>query len=329
MGRSCEFCFHPEGMEIMRNKVKRFTLSVVVAVSAACAPVAVVHADTKADLNIDRVISVEQERQTSTRSAFTEQANDAGKESERVSEEGIAFSLGGKQGEAQLSAGTALTEAVQSNKNGDNWVADSSTIYRDTDDGAAAYAIIPKEKSSTEWELQLPEDVNAKVNPSGEVEFQKPLQGGGNITYDAYLEKPWAVDREGEEVPTWYEIDNGKIVQKIERSDSNEEVLADPQISYGKGVYLNAWGHEFRPIHGMATVGVNGAFLAACNVSKLPTPVKLVLGPVCLVGGLNALDLVNAVKAVPEYEHNTCYQIRIAPNLGDRPHPVGAHECRN
>lgn len=61
MGRSCEFCFHPEGMEIMRNKVKRFTLSVVVAASAACAPVAVAQADTKADLNIDRVISVEQE----------------------------------------------------------------------------------------------------------------------------------------------------------------------------------------------------------------------------------------------------------------------------
>jgi len=79
----------------------------------------------------------------------------------------------------------------------------------------------------------------------------------------------------------------------------------------------------------MATVGVNGVFLAACNLSNPPTPVKLVLGPVCLVGGLNARDLVNAVKVVPEYEHNTCYQIRIAPNMGDRPHPVGAHECRN
>lgn len=328
MGRSCEFCFHPEGMESMRNKVKRLTLSVAVAVSAACVPVAVAQADTKADLNIDRVISVEKERQTSTRSAFTEQASDADKESARVSEEGIAFSLGENQGEAQLSAGGALTDAVQSNKNGDNWVADSSTVYRDTDDGAAAYALIPKGESSTEWELQLPEGVDAKVNPSGEVEFQKALQEGGNITYDAYLEKPWAVDRKGEEVPTWYEIENGKIVQKIERSDPNEEVLADPRISYGRGVYLNAWGHEFRTLHSMTTVGVTGSFLVACNVSKLPTPAKLVLGPVCLIGGVNALDLVNVVKAVPEYEPSTCYQIRIAPNMGDRPNPVGAHECK-
>ena len=79
----------------------------------------------------------------------------------------------------------------------------------------------------------------------------------------------------------------------------------------------------------MATVGVNGAFLASCNLSKLPTPVKLVLTPTCFIAGGNALDLVNVVKSVPEYEHNTCYQIRIAPNMGDRPHPVGAHECRN
>ena len=118
MGRSCEFCFHPEGMEIMRNKVKRFTLSVVVAVSAACAPVAVVHADTKADLNIDRVISVEQERQTSTRSAFTEQANDAGKESERVSEEGIAFSLGENRGRLNYLQGLLLPKLSSQTKMG-------------------------------------------------------------------------------------------------------------------------------------------------------------------------------------------------------------------
>ena len=56
---------------------------------------------------------------------------------------------------------------------------------------------------------------------------------------------------------------------------------------------------------------------------------KLVFGGVCPIAGINALDIVETAKAIPEYDHNTCYQIRIASNMGDRPHPVGAHECRN
>lgn len=43
-----------------------------------------------------------------------------------------------------------------------------------------------------------------------------------------------------------------------------------------------------------------GPFLASYNLSKLPTPVKLVLTPTCFIAGGNALDLVNAVKSVWE-----------------------------
>ena len=312
----------------MNIHITSLTLSAIIAVSAAFPPTAVAQTDTKTNHNIDWILNIEQEQRTATRSTFGDQAIETENKSEQISKEGIVFPLGEGQGEAQLSAGIALSEAIESNKGGDNWVANSDIIYRDTEDGAAAYALIPKEESSTEWELQLPPGVEAKVTPSGEVTFQTALQTGGNITYAAYLEEPWAVDQNGEKVPTWYEIDSGKIVQKIDRSSSSEEVLADPRISYGKGAYLNAWGDELRALQGMATIGVNGAFLSGYMLSKLPTKVRLVLGGVCAVAGPNVLDIVEAIKAIPQYDPHTCYQLKIVPYVGGtRPHPVGEHEC--
>ncbi len=246
---------------------------------------------------------------------------------EDINENGITFSLNESE-TATLSAPEAPGPFKEIFFDGELWTMDNQTIYRDINSGAAAYRILKEDESSAEWELDLPEGVFAHINENGEVEFRNETKGL-TVRYGTIFEKPWAIDTTGSKVSTWYELhNNGKLVQHVDRSKARGDIIMDPKISYGRGVYLNAWGKEMRLVHQAAVGATNAAFLATCAVDKLPSALKLIAAPLCMIGGVNALDIVNAVKSVPRYIPGTCYQIKVIRyKQGTRPRPVGAHEC--
>lgn len=245
-----------------------------------------------------------------------------------ASASGIIFELADGTQQARLSAGSESRELETKSLGSDNWILAPDALYREMPDGAAAYSIISSNSDSVAWELDLPEEVSAYVTTDGEVEFRRHSPSGV-IVYDAKFETPWAIDENGRQVRTWYESANGQLIQRVDRSESKGEILVDPRLSYGMGVYFNAWGTEMTGYHRVLVGGVNTAAVAACAINKLPNMLKPLLIALCGIGGINMLDVVDAIKAVPYYDPSKCYQLKVVRfEQGSRPVPVGAHECR-
>ncbi len=54
-----------------------------------------------------------------------------------------------------------------------------------------------------------------------------------SVAVAATLDAPWAVDAEGNDVPTWYEVQGDTLVQHVDTSEATLPVAADPGFSFG------------------------------------------------------------------------------------------------
>jgi hypothetical protein len=86
--------------------------------------------------------------------------------------------------------------------------------------------------------------------------YDLAISGGGSLSIDSEsggvailnsddeplgaFETPWAIDADGAEVPTHYEIEGTTLTQVIEHVDGGFEypIVADPSISIGIGLYI-------------------------------------------------------------------------------------------
>lgn len=169
----------------------------------------------------------------------------------------------------------------------------------------------------TEWDISLPEGVEAVSFDDGSIGFRMDTGNGVAAVSETRISAPWAVDEHGNPLETWYEIspDGSSITQIVNTQDVVGEVILDPRITYGWGVYYNWYGGELR---GLKAAGSGSLALAAgygcAQVGKLRHPVVVAfVGLLCLtVGSTVAIwALRTALNNLRHINDSTCYQWKV------------------
>jgi hypothetical protein len=111
-------------------------------------------------------------------------------------------------------------------------------------------------------------------------------------------------------------------------SRSGGPPTSDLRITWGRGVYLNGWGSEWRLLAAGAT-GTGGVLiLAGCVIQRAPARWLYVLRTFCAtVGAGNArwvLRVVRQAYGQRRFELGSCYQIRFPAWGGSHIHRVRA-----
>ena len=90
------------------------------------------------------------------------------------------------------------------------------------------------------------------------------------LTLSVQIGRPWAMDSEGKELPTWYEVEGTELTQVVDASGASAPILFDPtysSMSCSNGHYssLTAWEYldMYAPSTDYGFCSVSGMFYAA------------------------------------------------------------------
>lgn len=211
--------------------------------------------------------------------------------------------------------GIAATDAVNS-------------VVKSKSDGAQVLTVLRDGDEAASFNLTLPADTAMQKNGKG---YDLVARSEGVSLTFATLDAPWAVDARGKKVKTSYELQGNRLVQTVESKNATYPVVADPRLTYGLGVYLNATGYELRSV-ATAIVAAGGVgAIAVCSGKWVPHPIiRNWSGVICTaVGSATLSTIYNRVLAIWRngLVNTACYQVRIVPAVGSSFTRVGAQNC--
>ncbi|MDK1472739.1 hypothetical protein QNO07_04735 [Streptomyces sp. 549] len=159
-----------------------------------------------------------------------------------------------------------------------------------------------------------------------------PQDGVGEVV--GALEAPWAKDANGRPVPTSYRLEGNTVIQTVETSrDTAFPVVADPKITFGAGIYFNAWGAEWKAYTIAAGSVAYFANVAGCAFTdKVPHLVlKRAATVICSAVGYKTLKdwgtfLRTTIKD-KKLIGGACYQTRLTPK-NSKLTKVSAGNCK-
>ncbi|MFD7169732.1 hypothetical protein [Streptomyces violascens] len=157
------------------------------------------------------------------------------------------------------------------------------------------------------FELNLPAGTEAVPNQDGGYDLVRTAGDDSGLTVGV-IDAPWAKDANGNDVPTSYKLDGNTLVQEIRTSNGTAfPVVADPSVSFGRGVYVKFSQSETKSIapYGDAAKAV----VAACQ--KVPSSVRGVPVRTICRGtlGASASSVKNTFQSAAS--SNRCVQIRL------------------
>lgn len=206
---------------------------------------------------------------------------------------------------------TPFTPAEQGHRVSEN------RVTREHDDNSVSgYAVLAPSDSAATWKATTPRNTELRTNETGGLSLLIK-EGAGQLEVRDFISAPWAVDTAGNPVPTHYTVEGDKITQVIDRGQNDLEVVADPRLTFGFGVYLNMFGHE-ADVFGRA-LGATGlaAGWTACNVIDKVGGWGRIVERICQAApGVSLVTLWNLVQLPPQFDPNTCYQVKLAPGNG-------------
>ena len=125
--------------------------------------------------------------------------------------------------EAVWAPGEIVPSQVKALRDGD----DVELVTYAPEDGLSLMAllVIESARSATEYRFEnaVPEGHTAFLHADGSVRF---VDVGGNEA--GGIAVPWAIDADGNEMPTNYTLDGTTLVQTVEHRGANYPVVADP-----------------------------------------------------------------------------------------------------
>ena len=197
------------------------------------------------------------------------------------------------------------TARINSNGGLALYAGDSYNIALDaSQDGFAAYVIIRDETASTsyEFDIDLPDDFKMVEDGSGSIQI---LDEDGNII--GAIATPWAFDANGAPVPTNFKLSRDALIQTVEHGGAAYPVIADPDISFGKGIYLR-WNLTDGVDDSVdsAEVWIQAGVAANCVgslaiMSWLGGPAGVIIGGTyCSASELAAIQAINALEDVDD-----------------------------
>ncbi|MEV5579751.1 hypothetical protein AB0L39_14475 [Streptomyces parvus] len=142
---------------------------------------------------------------------------------------------------------------------------------------------------------------------------------GGHKLVVGTIDAPWATDAAGRPVPTDYRLEGVTLVQTVAPpSETTFPVVADPKLTYGVGIYLNATGAEWKS-YAIAAGGV-GYFANMVGCAQL----------ICSVIGYKTLKdygaFLKKVVKDKKLSPGSRYQTRLTPKNGELT-KVSAENC--
>lgn len=168
-----------------------------------------------------------------------------------------------------------------------------------------------------EWEISKPDGVEAVVLEDGSVGFRLDNENGVSAVSETVISAPWAVDEAGNTLDTWYEIgaDGSSLKQVVNTQGIEGEIVLDPRVTYGWGVYYNWYGGELRALKSAGNVSLALAIGYGCvKAGNLRNPaIVAIVGLVCLTSGSTVAlwALRTALENIRHIHDATCYQWKV------------------
>ncbi|MET9260838.1 hypothetical protein [Amycolatopsis sp. NPDC004079] len=194
-------------------------------------------------------------------------------------------------------------------------------------DGARGLVVL-KDASAPErfdFTFDLPKGVSLSPRAGGRVAIVMK-KGAGTLELGD-IAAPWARDATGTALPTRYEVSGSTVTQIVDHRGARYPVVADPKLTYGRGVYLNLWGWEGNAIGAALGALIGAGGFVGCNVANVTgiagTVVKIICNAGASKNAVGILKNLGARNLVPKW----CYQNLILPTSGGW-RPVDASNCR-
>ncbi|MEW2445592.1 hypothetical protein [Micromonospora marina] len=164
------------------------------------------------------------------------------------------------------------------------------------------------------YQLSLPTGVRLVKEINGGFLLQDADEGLVGV-----IEAPWAYDATGRSLPTSYTVEGDVLVQRTVTDEAAYPIVADPKLTFGRGVYLNLKGGEVRT-YGIAIVAMGGGAIAVgcATLDKVPHVLKVLARIACGAGVISLAKVFDAVKAIARdgrISDSACYQVRIIPTV--------------
>jgi hypothetical protein len=86
------------------------------------------------------------------------------------------------------------------------------------------------------FELDLAAGERLRMALDGGVDVVRDVAGVSVVR--ASIASPWAIDADGAEVRTWYELQGTTVVQHVDHAGARHPVVADPSVSIGWKLYV-------------------------------------------------------------------------------------------
>ena len=171
-----------------------------------------------------------------------------------------------------------------------------------------------------EWNISMPDGVETVAFNDGSIGFRLDTGDGVSAISETVISAPWAVDEGGNLLDTWYEIseDGSSLKQVVNTQEVEGEIVLDPRVTYGRGVYYNWYGGELRALKAAGTGSLALAVGYGCaKVGNLRHPaIVAIAGLLCLTAGSTVAlwSLKTALDNLKNINDGTCYQWKVGSN---------------
>lgn len=153
------------------------------------------------------------------------------------------------------------------------------------------------------FDFELPPGVQLLPEADGSITIGEPLSAGIIAVYGE-IDPAWAVDANGEPVPTAYVVEGATLTQVVDVTDAALPVVADPSISLGWYIYVRYSKAEIQRYWSGTDVANKVAFGLACQA--IPPPYNVA----CTIASVAYMDSIGQTfKDAKRYKQ--CVEIRL------------------
>ena len=177
----------------------------------------------------------------------------------------------------------------------------------------AAFAVIRSSDAPSSYDFSVSGEAGLTLEQASDGTIAVKDSSGNLVNF---IQRPWAVDAAGQNLPTSYRVEGTTITQTVDLADAVFPVVADP--SYGCGVGWCSVYFNRSETHDWATGGIAalGGAAAACGIG----------GPVAIAACGVAAGAIGAMAIIAD-NHGDCIGFLVQP-LGYNPFIHGDVHCR-
>lgn len=202
-----------------------------------------------------------------------------------------------------------------------------SVVAEPVTDGARGLAVINNTAAPSRYSFKFDLPPGGSLVPLDDGSVAVQVAADGAALQVGQIAPAWARDATGKRVPTRYEVSGSTLTQVVEHQGASYPVVADPKLTYGRGVYLNLWGWEGNAIGAVLGALIGAGGFVGCNVANVSGVPGTIVKIICNAGaGKNAVGILRGLGA-RNLAPGWCYQNLILPSSGGW-RPVDAKNCR-